>query len=106
MITSYDISDRSPQSESPDCDTTPLTDVQVVSKAESEGIKIRHSSSTSVDGITSTVQMEALDSAGNVVRAESFRLRTVSSRTALASRLHAFKQVLIQDGYQVEADGI
>lgn len=105
MITSYDISDRSTQSENPILDSSHI-DVQTMCKAKPEGLKIRHSSSTSVDGITSSVVVEAVDSAGNVIRAESFRLRTVSSRTALASRLHAFEQVLIQDGFQVEADEV
>ncbi|WJH30469.1 hypothetical protein N6H13_07440 [Paenibacillus sp. CC-CFT742] len=106
MITSYDISDRSPEYESPERRIIPHKDMQVppLSEEQAEYIRVQHKVATSFGGVTSSVLMEAVDSGGNVIRAESFRLPTVSSRVALTSRLHAFEQSLIQDGYQVAAD--
>lgn len=105
MITSYDISDRSPQDGSPDGSAAPQReDVLSPSDAKSEVVRIKHKATTSYGGVTSSVTVEAVNASGNVIRAESFRLPTVSSRVAMTSRLYAFEQALIQDGYQVEAD--
>ena len=85
MITSYDISDRSPEYESPERSIIPHKDMQVqpLSEEQAEYIRVQHKVATSFGGVTSSVLMEAV---------------------ALTSRLHAFEQSLIQDGYQVAAD--
>ncbi|WP_340030086.1 hypothetical protein MHB71_15305 [Paenibacillus sp. FSL H7-0940] len=107
MITSYDISDRSPQDESPDGSATPhREDVLSPSDEKSEAVRVKHKVTTSYSGVTSSVTVEAVNASGNVIRAESFRLPTVSSRVAMTSRLYEFEQALIQDGYQVAVDGV
>lgn len=69
-----------------------------------EIVKVSRKSNTAFGSVSTTHTFEAVNAEGVVIRVESFRLPTTSLQTALSSRLHAFKQALIQDGYQVEAD--
>lgn len=67
-------------------------------------VKVSHKSNTVFGSVSTTHSFEAVNEEGVVIRAESFRLPTTTLQTALSSRLHVFKQALIQDGYQIEAE--
>lgn len=103
MITSYDILERSPQEDGSNRIITRQRGEQVAKEVETESIRVQHKATTTSDGLTSCVVVEAVDPNGNIIRAESFKLPVVTSRASLTSRLHAFEQSLIQDGYQVVA---
>lgn len=103
MITSYDISERSPQDDDSNRIIISERDAQVAKEAEAESIRVQHKATTTSDGLTSCVVVEAVDPDGNIIRAESFKLPVLTSRASLTSRLHAFEQSLIQDGYRVVA---
>jgi hypothetical protein len=103
MITSYDISERSPQDDDSNRIIIRQKIEQGPTEAGTEDIRVRHKVATTSDGLTSRVVVEAVDPNGNIIRAESFKLPVVTSRASLTSRLYAFEQSLIQDGYQVVA---
>lgn len=103
MITSYDISEKSPQDDGSNRIIIRQRCEQVAEKSETGSIRVHHKVTTTSDGLTSCVVVEAVDPNGNIIRAESFKLPVVTSRASLTSRLHAFEQSLIQDGYRVAA---